>query len=82
LAARAARAVSEAAAGVGSVLIVSEVERAEAERLVGAHRASVNDKDPLAPVIVAGRLAQPVIVASGAEAGDFFATCGRVKGGR
>ena len=57
-------------------------ERAEAERLVGAYRASVNDKDPLAPVIVAGRLAQPVIVASGAEAGDFFATCGRVKRGR
>ena len=64
------------------MLIVSEVERAEAERLVGAYRASVNDKDPLAPVIVAGRLAQPVIVASGAEAGDFFATCGRVKRGR
>ena len=49
LAARAARSVSDAAAGIASVLIVAEVERAEAERLVGAHRASVKDKDPLAP---------------------------------
>ena len=74
LAARAARAVSDAAAGVASVLIVGE-----AERLVGAHCASVNDKDPLAPVVVAGRLAQPVIVASGVEAGEFFAAYGRVR---
>ena len=28
--------------------IVGEAERGEAERLVGTHRASVNDKDPLA----------------------------------
>jgi hypothetical protein len=83
LAARAARSVSEAAAGVGSVLIVSEAERAEAERLVGAHRASVKDKDPLAPVLVAGRgLTPPVIVATGEEAGEFFAMYGRVKGRR
>jgi hypothetical protein len=68
--------------GIASVLIGAEVERAEAERLVGAHRASVHDKDPLAPVVVAGRLVQPVIVASGAKAGEFFATCGRVKGRR
>jgi hypothetical protein len=79
LAARAARAVSDAAAGVASVLIVGEVERAEAERLVGAYCASVNDKDPMAPVVVAGRLTPPVIVASGVEAGEFFATYGRVK---
>jgi hypothetical protein len=79
LAARAARAVSDAAAGVASVLIVGEAERGEAERLVGAHCASVNDKDPLAPVVVAGRLAQPVIVASGVEAGEFFAAYGRVR---
>jgi hypothetical protein len=52
-----------------SVLIVGEAERAEAKRLVGAHRACVNDKDSLASVVVAGRLAQPVIVASGSEAG-------------
>jgi hypothetical protein len=83
LAARAARAVSDAAAGIASVLIVGKAERAEAERLVGAFRASVNDKDPLAPVVVAGgRLAQPVVVASGREAGEFFATYGRVKRGR
>jgi hypothetical protein len=82
LAARAARAVSDAAAGVASVLIVGEEERAEAERLVGAHCASVRDKDPLAPVVVAGRLTRPVVVATGREAGDFFATCGRVKRGR
>jgi hypothetical protein len=82
LAARAARAVSDAAAGIGSVLIVAEAERAEAERLVGAHRASVNDKDPLALVLVAGKLAQPVVVASGTEAGEFFATYGRVRRGR
>jgi hypothetical protein len=63
-------------------MIVSEEERAEAERLVGAHRASVGDRDPLAPVVVAGQLAQPVIVASGVEAGDLFATYGRVKGRR
>jgi hypothetical protein len=37
LAARAARSVSDAAAGIASVLIAAEVERAEAERLVGAH---------------------------------------------
>ena len=37
---------------------------------------------PLAPVYVHGRLAAPVIVASGAEAGEFFATYGRVKGKR
>jgi hypothetical protein len=73
------RAVSDAAEGVASVLIVGEAERGEAERLVGAHCASVNDKDPLAPVVVAGRLAQPVIVASGTEAGEFFATYGRVQ---
>jgi hypothetical protein len=57
------------------VVIVSRVERlmqvAEAQRLVGAHRASVHDEDPLAPVVVAARLTQPVIVASGAEASDF-----------
>ena len=82
LAARAARAVSDATAGIASVLIVAEAERAEAERLVGAHCASVNDKDPLAPVVVAGRLAQPVIAASGAAAGEFFATYGQVKPGR
>jgi hypothetical protein len=41
--------------------------------------ASVNDKDPLAPVVVAGRLARPVVVATGVEAGEFFATYGRVK---
>jgi hypothetical protein len=74
--------VSDAAAGVASVLIISENERAEALRLVGAHGASVDDRDPLAPVVVAGRLAQPVIVASGVEAGEFFATYGRVKRGR
>jgi hypothetical protein len=54
LAARAARSVSDAAAGIACVMIVSEEERGEAERLVGAHRASVNDKDPLAPVVVSG----------------------------
>jgi len=37
---------------------------------------------PLPPVYVHGRLAAPVIVASGAEAGEFFATYGRVKGKR
>ena len=62
--------------------IVGEVERGEAERLVGAHCASVKDRDSLAPVLVAGRLTRPVIVASGVEAGDFFATYGRVKRGR
>jgi hypothetical protein len=62
MAARAARAVSEAGAGTASVLIVADSERAEAERLVGAHRASVGDRDPLAPVVVAGQLAQPVVV--------------------
>jgi hypothetical protein len=77
LAARAARSLSDAAAGVASVLIVTEAERAEAERLVGAHRASVYDKDPLAPVLVAGRLAQPVIVASNIEASEFVAAYGR-----
>jgi hypothetical protein len=82
LAARAARAVSDAAAGITSVLIVAEEERGEAERLVGAHCATVKDKDPLAPVVVAGRLAQPIIVATGAEAGEFFAAYGRVKRGR
>jgi hypothetical protein len=82
LAARAARSVSDAAAGIASVLIVAEAERGEAELLVGAHCATVNDKDPLAPVVVAGQFAAPVIVASGAEAGDFFATWGRVKRGR
>jgi hypothetical protein len=82
LAARAARAVSDATAGIASVLIVGEAERAQAERLVGAHCASVNDKDPMAPVVVLGRLAQPVIVASGVEAGDLFARYGRVKRGR
>ena len=75
----AARAVSDAATGIASVLIVAEVERAEASRLVGAHRASVKDKDPLAPVVVAGQLAQAVVVASGREAGEFFATYGWVK---
>lgn len=79
LAARAARSVSDAAAGIACVMIVSEEERGEAERLVGAHSASVSDKDPLAPVVVAGRLAQPVVVASGTEAGDFFARYGRVR---
>jgi hypothetical protein len=72
LAARAARAISDAAAGIASILIVTEAERAEAERLVGGHCASIHDKDPLAPVVVNGRLAQPVIVASGAEAGQFI----------
>jgi hypothetical protein len=79
LAARAARAVSDATAGIASVLIIAEEERGEAERLVGAHCASVKDKDPLAPVVVEGRLAQPIIVATGTEAGEFFATYGRVK---
>ena len=74
--------MSDAAAGIASVLIVAEAERGEAELLVGAHCATVNDKDPLAPVVVAGQFAAPVIVASGAEAGDFFATWGRVKRGR
>jgi hypothetical protein len=74
--------VSDATAGIASVLIVAEAERAEAERLVGAHCATVNDKDPLAPVVVFGRMTPPVIVASGAEAGEFFATYGRVKRGR
>jgi hypothetical protein len=77
LAARAARAVSDAAAGIASLLIVVEAERLEAERLVGAHRASVCDKDPLALVAVGGRLAQPVIVASGTEASEFIAAYGR-----
>ena len=77
LAARAARAVSEAAAGVASILIVAEAERAEAERLVGAHCASVKDKDPLAPVVVAGQLRRPVVVASGIEASEFIAAYGR-----
>jgi hypothetical protein len=72
LAARAARCVSDATAGIASVLIITEAERGEAERLVGAHCASVNDKDPLAPVVVAGRLAQPVVVATGAEAGHVW----------
>jgi hypothetical protein len=76
----AARAVSDAAAGIASVLIVAEEERAEAERLVGAHCATIKDRDPLAPVVVAGRLTRPVVVASGREAGEFFATYGRVKG--
>lgn len=58
------------------MLIVSERERGEAECLVGAHRASVNDKDPLAPLVGLGRMTPPV---SGAEAGEFFATYGRVK---
>ena len=71
--------MADAAAGIASVLIVAEAERAEAEPLVGAHRASVNDKDPLASVVVAGRLRQPVIVASGVEVAEFFATYGRVK---
>lgn len=82
LAARDARSVSDAAADIASVLIVSENERAEALRLVGAHRASVNDKDPLALVAVPGRLAQPVVVATGVEAGEFFVRYGRVRGGR
>jgi hypothetical protein len=82
LAARAARAVSDAAAGVACVLIIAEEERAEAERLVGAHCATVNDKDPLAPVVVAGRLTRPVVVASGREAGEWFAAYGLVKGRR
>jgi hypothetical protein len=77
LAARAARAVSDATAGIASVLIVAEAERAEAKRLVGVHRASVNDKDPLAPVVVAGRLTRPVVVASGREACEFLARRGR-----
>ena len=79
LGARAARAPSDAAAGDASVLIVAEAERAEAERLVGAHCASLRDQDPLARVLVAGRLAQPVIVPSGVEAGDLFATYGRAR---
>jgi hypothetical protein len=82
LAARAARCVSDAAAGITSVLIVGEAERAEAERLVGAHRATVKDKDALAPIVVAGRLTRPVVVATGAEAGELLATCGRGKRGR
>lgn len=48
--------MSDAAAGIASVLIVAENERAEAERLVGAHCVTVKDKDPLAPVFVQGRL--------------------------
>jgi hypothetical protein len=56
LVARAARSVSDASAGVACVLIVGEAERGDAERLVGAHRASVNDKDPLAPVLVEGHV--------------------------
>ena len=60
-------------------MIVAEVERGEAEPLVGAHCATVKDKDPLARVVVTGRLAQPVIIATGAEAGEFFVTYGRVK---
>jgi hypothetical protein len=76
------RAVSDAAACIASVLIVGEAERGEAERLVGAHCATINDEDPLAPVVVAGRLAQPVVVSSGREAGEFFGTYGRVKRGR
>jgi hypothetical protein len=36
----------------------------------------------LAPVVVLGRMTPPVIVASGAEAGEFFATYGLVKRGR
>jgi hypothetical protein len=68
--------------GIASVLIVAAEERGEAERLVGAHRASINDRDPLAPVVVAGRLAQPVIVASGAEACVFIAAHGRGIGRR
>lgn len=63
--------MSDAAAGIASVPIAAEAECAEAERLVEAHRASVNDKDPLAPVYVHSRLATPVIVASGETAGDF-----------
>jgi hypothetical protein len=63
-------------------MIVGEADRGEAERLVGANRASAKDKDPLAPVFVQGRLAAPVIVASGVEAGEFFATYGRIKWGR
>ena len=82
LAARAARSVSDAAAGITCVMIVSEEERAEAERLVGAHCATVNDEDALALVVVAGRLAPAVIVASGGEAGEFFAAYGRGKRGR
>jgi hypothetical protein len=82
LAARDARSVSDVAADIASVLIVSENERAEALRLVGAHRASVNDKDPLALVAVSGRLAQPVVVATGVEAGEFFVRYGRVRRGR
>ena len=39
LAARAARAASDAKAGIACVLIVSENERAEALRIVGAHGA-------------------------------------------
>jgi hypothetical protein len=57
--------------------IVGEAERGEAERLVGAHCASVNDKDPLAPVVVAGQLRRPVVVASGIEASEFIAAYGR-----
>ena len=72
LVARAARSVSDAAAGIASVLIVAGAERADAEGLVGAHRASVNDKDPMAPVVVAGRLTEPVIVASGMEGATFL----------
>ena len=72
LAVRAARSVSDAMAGIASVLIVAEEERGEAERLVGAHCASVKDKDPLAPVAVAGRLTRPVVVASGGGGGRGF----------
>ena len=82
LAVCAARSVSDAAAGIASVLIVAEAERGEAERLVGAHCATVNDEDALALVVVAGRLAPAVIVASGGEAGEFFAAYGRGKRGR
>jgi hypothetical protein len=73
--------VSDAAAGIACVLVVAEAERGEAERLVGAHRASVGDKDPLAPVVVAGRLTAPVIVASGVEAGEFLRRTDGLSGG-
>jgi hypothetical protein len=53
LAARCAGAVSEAAAGVASLLIVAEMERAEAERLVGVGFANLALGDRVEPVLEA-----------------------------
>ena len=45
----------------------------------GRHGDTLNDKDPLAPVVVAGQLVSPLVVATGVEAGELFATYGRGK---